>query len=77
MGTMKFSLFIKVFVTGSSILVQTTSGVITVPSPLVLVPEIPGFAMPTLILFREEPVIHWHWGIFESGSKLIFVSDEW
>ena len=73
-GTIKCPLVV-VFVTGSSLLVPIASAVITVTSPLVLVPELQGFAMPTLILFGIGSVIHW--GIFDTGSKLILVSGEW
>ena len=64
-----------VFVTGSSLLVPTASAVTTVTLPLVSVQELQGFAMPTLILFGIEPIIHWD--IFDTGSKQIFVSGEW
>ena len=73
-GTIKCPLE-GVFVTGSSLLVPTASAVITVTSPLVSVQELQGFAMPTLILFGREPIIHWD--IFDTGSKQIFVSGEW
>ena len=73
-GTIKCPL-VGVFVTGSSLLVPTASAVITVTSPLVSVPGLQGFAMPTLILFGIEPIIHWD--IFDTGSKQIFVSGEW
>ena len=64
-GTIKGPLVV-VFVTGSILLVPTASALITVTSPLVSVPELQGFAMPTLILFGIEPIIHW--GIFDTRS---------
>ena len=73
-GTIKCPL-VGVFVTGSSLLVPTASAVTTVTSPLVSVPELLGFAMPTLILFEIESVIHW--GIFDTGSKQKKNSGEW
>ena len=63
--------------TSSSILFPIALAVITILSPLLLVSELPGFAMQILFLFVVKPVIYWHWGIIETGSKPILVSGEW